>query len=141
MHRVLQDTDRLCEFPEDSSSKVVVTLQDYRTLQYGTFLNDIIIDFYLTYLYETYLTEEFKGTIHIFSSMFYRRLRNPRLEEDEDLDRVRQRHRGVAGWTKAVDLLEKDMIIFPICEHSHWYLVIAIKPRLVTVAKEDRLVS
>lgn len=143
MRRRLLDTDRLCEFPEGTSSKVVVTLQDYRTLQYSTFLNDIVIDFYLTYLYETYLTEEFKATVHIFSTMFYERLLRRgagSFEEDKSLNSVQKRHQRVAGWTKAVDLLEKDMIIFPICEHSHWYLVIAIKPRLVTKSKEDWLV-
>ena len=33
------------------------------------------------------------------------------------------------------------MVIIPICEHSHWYLVIVIKPRLVTRDQEDRRVG
>ena len=30
----------------------------------------------------------------------------------------------VKGWTKKIDIFEKRMLIFPICEESHWYLVI-----------------
>ena len=144
----LQDTDKLCEFPLGASSKVIVTLQDYRTLEYDTFLNDIIIDFYLTYLFETKLAKEFQSSIYIFSTMFYKRLIDPRtkakantFEKDKTLNSVQKRHLRVKGWTKAVDLLEKDMIIIPICEHSHWYLVIVIKPRLVTRDQEDRRVG
>jgi hypothetical protein len=25
------------------------------------------------------------------------------------------------------------MVIFPICEHSHWFLIIAVKPGLIQV--------
>ena len=144
----LQDTDKLCEFPLGASSKVIVTLQDYRTLEHDTFLNDIVIDFYLTYLFETKLAEEFQASVYIFSTMFYKRLIDPRtkakantFEKDKTLNSVQKKHLRVKGWTKAVDLLEKDMIIIPICEHSHWYLVIVIKPRLVSRAQEDRLVG
>merc|ERR1719300_872653 len=34
-----------------------------------------------------------------------------------------------------VDLFKKDILVFPICEHSHWYLVIAIKPGMVQHAE------
>merc|ERR1719234_2734440 len=43
----------------------------------------------------------------------------------------------VKGWTKNVELFSKDMIIIPICEHSHWYLVIVIKPGLIVNAPDS----
>ena len=38
----------------------------------------------------------------------------------------------VKGWTKTVDIFSKDMIIVPICEDSHWFAVVVVKPGLVS---------
>jgi hypothetical protein len=63
----LLDTDQLCDFPVGVSPNVTVALQDYKTLEHDTFLNDIVIDFYLTYLQENVLTKEDKPNVHIFA--------------------------------------------------------------------------
>ena len=41
---------------------------------------------------------------------------------------------------KNVNLFDKNLILFPICEHSHWFLIIAVRPHLATlqVGLEDR---
>ena len=136
----LQDTDKLCEFPLGKSPSVTVTFQDYKTLEHDTFLNDIIIDFYLTYLYENKLNKEDAPNVYIFSTMFYKRmltqptskrLKPDSFEKNPNLSSAQKRHMRVKGWTKNVELFSKDMIIIPICEHSHWYLVIVIKPGLI----------
>jgi Ulp1 family protease len=73
--------------------------------------------------------------------MFYKRLTNTptkakadSFEKDPNLSLNQKRHLRVQKWTKNVDLFKKDMIIIPICEHSHWYLVIVIKPGLIQLA-------
>ena len=76
--------------------------------------------------------------------MFYKRLNStPKkastvasYEKDSSLKPAEKRHLRVKGWTKNVNLFEKNMVIIPICEHSHWYLVIAIRPGLITVGGE-----
>jgi len=142
----LQDTDKLCEFPMGKSPNVTVTFQDYKTLEHDTFLNDIIIDFYLTYLHTNNLNKEDAPNVYIFSTMFYKRmltqpssksLKPDSFEKNPSLTSAQKRHMRVRGWTKNVDLFTKDMIIIPICEHSHWYLVIVIKPGLVVNAPES----
>ena len=139
----LQDTDKLCEYPVGKSPNVSVTFQDYKTLEHDTFLNDIIIDFYLTYLHENKLNKEDAPNVYIFSTMFYKRmltqpssksLKPDSFEKNQALSAAQKRHMRVRGWTKNVQLFSKDMIIIPICEHSHWYLVIVIKPGLIVNA-------
>ena len=56
------------------SPNVTVTFQDYKTLEHDTFLNDIIIDFYLTYLHTNNLNKEDAPNVYIFSTMFYKRM-------------------------------------------------------------------
>ena len=137
----LTDHSKLCEFPMGTKDSVSVCLADYKTLEHDTFLNDIIIDFYLTYLFHKFLNAEDRPTVHIFSTMFYKRLNStPKkastvasYEKDSSLKPAEKRHMRVKGWTKNVNLFEKNMVIIPICEHSHWYLIIAIRPGLITV--------
>ena len=142
----LQDTDKLCEFPVGKSPNVTVTFQDYKTLEHDVFLNDIIIDFYLTYLHENKLNKEDAPNVYIFSTMFYKRmltqpssksLKPDSFEKNPHLSAAQKRHMRVKGWTKNVELFSKDMIIIPICEHSHWYLVIVIKPGLIVNAPDS----
>ena len=81
--------------------------------------------------------------------MFYKRLNStPKkastvasYEKDSSLKPAQKRHLRVKGWTKNVNLFEKNMVIIPICEHSHWYLVIAIRPGLITVSSVNYLKS
>ena len=65
----VEDHTKLLEFPPDGKDRLTVTLADYRTLEHDTFLNDIIIDFYLQFLNDK-LPAEDKKTVHIFKTMF-----------------------------------------------------------------------
>merc|ERR550519_1619220 len=140
------DCMKLCEFPVAQSDTVTVSSQDYATLEHDTFLNDIIIDFYLTHLFYNVLPAEFRNSVHIFSTMFYKRLlQTPKkdakkvaaFETDPSLSAKEKQHLRVAGWTKNVDLFSKDVVVIPICENSHWYLVVVIKPGLVNTQEES----
>jgi len=146
---VNKDSIKLCEYPVGKSDTVTVAIQDYVTLEDDTFLNDIIIDFYLTHLKHNILPSEDRGRVHIFSTMFYKALlRLPKknakkvasFETDPALSTPEKRHRRVAGWTKRMDLFTKDLLIFPICENSHWYLLLVVKPGLISlpVDSEER---
>jgi len=142
----------LCEYPVGTRNSVTVSIKDYATLKHDTFLNDIIIDFYLTFLSHNILPIESQDCIHIFSTMFYKRLlQSPKknakkvadYETDLTLSSAEKRHFRVAGWTKHVDLFSKDLVIVPICEHDHWYLVVIIRPGLIVnpVKSEERILK
>ena len=68
----IQENDLLCEFPPGESPSVAVTFKDYKTLEYDTWLNDIIIDFFLAWLYRKVLPEVDRTRVHMFTTMFYR---------------------------------------------------------------------
>ena len=37
----------------------------------------------------------------------------------------------VKGWSKNVDLFPKKLVVVPVCEHSHWFLVVVARLDLV----------
>lgn len=98
-------------------------------------MNDVIIDFYLKYLYEEVMTVEQRAKTHIFSSFFYKRLtatsaRQRHLERELKMTPAQKRHNRVKSWTKNVNLFDKDFIIIPINELSHWFLAVICFPGL-----------
>ena len=76
----------------------------------------------------------------MFSSHFYSKLSSSPLrkhlkenESEKNVSAEQKRYLRVERWTKNVDLFTKDMVIFPICQESHWFLIIAVKPGLIQV--------
>lgn len=99
------------------------------------YLNDVIIDFYLKYLLCELLNDEERERTHVFSTFFYKRLttmntNRRNVDKDLKLTASQKRHARVKNWTKGVNLFEKDFIIIPINEQSHWFLAIICFPAL-----------
>jgi len=123
-----RSAESLCTFQRES-----ITRHDYKTLAEDEFLNDNIINFYLTWLFQN-LDTKFKDIVHIYSSHFYSRLKrkpdkkNKNDKNDKEKTKAEKCYDQVKGWTKKIDIFEKRMLIFPICEESHWYLVIVCNP-------------
>lgn len=95
---------------------------DYKTLGRGEFINDNIVNFYLTYLHREVLPEKRRDEVHVFSSHFFSCLRSccgadGRLEK-ANRPRIRR-------WTKKVDVFRKSLVLVPVCSSSHWYLIVA----------------
>eukprot|EP00092_Neocalanus_flemingeri_P030193 GFUD01032772.1.p1 GENE.GFUD01032772.1~~GFUD01032772.1.p1 ORF type:complete len:452 (+),score=167.88 GFUD01032772.1:192-1358(+) len=111
-------------------------MEDYSTLRKGTFLNDNMVNFYLKFLYRERLAEAEQDQVYVFSSMFYKRLttdpvegsKMANLEMNLNMSLQEKRHRRVKAWTKNVRLLDKTLVFIPICEFSHWYMVVLVKP-------------
>jgi hypothetical protein len=95
-----------------SDEKIAFTPSDIETLNEGSFLNDVVVDFYCCWLGKQ-LPQDTMSRIHIFSSYLYTKL----LLEPTSCDM-----QGVAKWTKDVDIFEKDFLFFPVCERLHWYV-------------------
>ncbi|KAK3578550.1 hypothetical protein CHS0354_025261 [Potamilus streckersoni] len=116
---------------------IPITNEDLFCLNEGEFLNDVIIDFYIKYLFLEKLGQKDRKRTHVFSSFFFKRLtqRNASTAADEDacVTPAEKRHARVRTWTRHVDLFEKDFIIIPINEHSHWFLAIICFPGLPSI--------
>ena len=106
--------------PSLKSGGIPITNLDLACLDEGTYLNDIIIDFYLKFICETVMTKEQKEKTYIFNSYFYKRLTQKASNKTDPA----QIHAQVKKWTRNVDIFDKDYVIIPINEHSHWYLAI-----------------
>ncbi|XP_075164441.1 uncharacterized protein LOC142237012 isoform X2 [Haematobia irritans] len=113
---------------------ISINTEDYMCLATDQYLNDIIIDFYLKWVHDNIIPEAQKERTHIFSTFFYKRLttltRHVNHDKDVKQSAAQKRHARVQNWTKNVNLFEKDFVIIPINEQSHWFLAIICFPRL-----------
>ncbi|XP_023294312.2 uncharacterized protein LOC111677422 isoform X1 [Lucilia cuprina] len=114
---------------------ISINTEDYMCLATDQYLNDIIIDFYLKWVHDNVIPEAQKERTHIFSTFFYKRLTTLTRHTHHDKDGgkltpAQKRHARVQNWTKNVNLFEKDFIVIPINEQSHWFLAIICFPRL-----------
>ncbi|KAG5678957.1 hypothetical protein PVAND_008575 [Polypedilum vanderplanki] len=123
------DLRKLLTYPKGRGG-LTITTYDYMCLGSDNYLNDVIIDFYLKYVHLEVLTEKQREKTHIFSQFFYKRLTTLVKDPKSSLTAAQKRHQRVQSWTKNVNLFEKDFIIVPINEQSHWFLAIICFPNL-----------
>ncbi|XP_040468370.1 sentrin-specific protease 2 [Falco naumanni] len=93
-----------------SAFKLKVTREDIHTLKHLHWLNDEVINFYMTLLMERNKKEGYPA-VHAFSTFFY-----PKL--------ISGGYKAVRRWTRAVDLFKQDLILVPIHLRVHWALVV-----------------
>ncbi|XP_035755917.1 sentrin-specific protease 2 [Egretta garzetta] len=93
-----------------SAFKLKVTREDIQTLQNLRWLNDEVINFYMSLLMERNKKEGYPA-VHAFSTFFY-----PKL--------ISGGYRAVRRWTRSVDLFKQDLILVPIHLRVHWALAV-----------------
>lgn len=114
----------LITYPPRGTGAITITLQDYECLASNRYINDKIVEFYCQYLLNERLTAEQITATHIFSSFFFERLTTvPVWEMTAQIN-----YDSVETWTKNVDLFEKEFIIVPINDGSHWFVAIICFP-------------
>ncbi|XP_032075646.1 sentrin-specific protease 7 isoform X1 [Thamnophis elegans] len=125
--------------PSPAKGGLGVTKEDLECLEYGEFLNDVIIDFYLKYLQLEKAPKELADRSHIFSSFFYKCLTRTEKnsEENPKLSIAQRRHRRVKRWTRYINIFNKDYIFVPVNEESHWYIAVICFPWLENVIYKD----
>lgn len=97
---------------------VSISIADYMRLKPGTYLNDVIIEFYLKYIYFE-MNESQRNRSYFFSAYSYFR-----MSSNDHVETFEIRHGRVARWTKKVNLFEKDFVFVPINFNKHWFLAI-----------------
>lgn len=106
----------------DERTKVLrVTQHDFNTLYNNEWVNDIIIDFFVSYEIAKAKQAGIGGTIHAFNSYFYLKL----IQKGDPGAAVNYYH-NVKRWLKHLDrdLMAYDLVVVPINELSHWYVCI-----------------
>eukprot|EP00546_Thalassionema_frauenfeldii_P001232 CAMPEP_0178932684 /NCGR_PEP_ID=MMETSP0786-20121207/22774_1 /TAXON_ID=186022 /ORGANISM="Thalassionema frauenfeldii, Strain CCMP 1798" /LENGTH=1112 /DNA_ID=CAMNT_0020610043 /DNA_START=136 /DNA_END=3472 /DNA_ORIENTATION=+ len=89
--------------------------EDFERLDYGEFLNDTLIDFWMQWIMSKENRES--SRVHIFSSHFYSSLKKDGTA-------------AVESWTakKNIDIFSKRFIFIPINESLHWSLCVVVNP-------------
>ncbi|XP_022083723.1 sentrin-specific protease 1-like [Acanthaster planci] len=90
--------------------RIQLTRNDMHTLYGLNWLNDEIINFYMSMLVERG-GELGQTKLHCFNTFFY-----PKL--------LKEGHAGLRRWTKKTDIFAKNMILIPIHLGMHWCLAI-----------------
>jgi hypothetical protein len=115
-------------YPPVGKDRARVDMGDIEKLDEGEFLNDNLIGFYLQWLQDQLKQKhsEWAERIYFQNTFFYQKLSNP----EKGIKGIN--YEAVKKWTSKVDLLDKDYIIIPINEHSHWYVaIICNAPKLL----------
>ncbi|XP_009069503.1 PREDICTED: LOW QUALITY PROTEIN: sentrin-specific protease 2 [Acanthisitta chloris] len=107
-----------------SAFKLQVTREDICTLQQLCWLNDEIINFYMSLLVDRSKKEGYP-VVHAFSTFFY-----PKL--------CTGGYKAVKRWTRGVDVFQQDLILVPIHLRLHWTLLV-IDVRRKTIKYFDSL--
>ncbi|KAM8819906.1 sentrin-specific protease 7 [Eudromia elegans] len=125
--------------PPPAKGGLGVTREDLECLEYGEFLNDVIIDFYLKYLLLEKAPKHLADRTHIFSSFFYKCLTRTEKnsEGDPKVTPAQRRHKRVRTWTRHINIFNKDYIFVPVNEESHWYIAVICFPWLEEAVYEE----
>ncbi|XP_041822541.1 sentrin-specific protease 7b isoform X2 [Chelmon rostratus] len=136
-----QLSTRLIQYPAaPCKGRITVTKEDLACLDSSKFLNDVIIDFYLKYLFLEGVGGSVAERSHVFSSFFYKQLSRRRAAGENDAPSVpdrHTRHQRVKTWTRHVDIFTKDFLFVPVNQEAHWYLVVVCFPGLEEVQYEE----
>lgn len=125
--------------PERRGKTICVTQQDFNTLYNNEWVNDIIIDFFVSYeIAEAKRRGKLGGgSIYSFNSFFY-----TKLIQKSDNGGPPPYYTNVKRWLMRMDkdLMSYDLVVMPINELSHWYVcVIRGLPQLLARAKRVAL--
>lgn len=124
------ENQTLFTYPPTGTGGLSITIKDFMCLSKGSYLNDIIIDFYLRWLKNNIIPEEQRDRTHIFSTFFHKRLTTRTNPRNTKQTAAQKRHERVEKWTRNVNIFDKDFIIIPFNEQSHWILAIICYPNL-----------
>ncbi|KAI3640254.1 hypothetical protein MIR68_001132 [Amoeboaphelidium protococcarum] len=124
----------LFKFPFSGKHRIHVTDHDALRLHDPEFLNDVVIEFYLDYIFSTRVNPIWQQKAYVFNSFFYKVL----TEKGHDKQNDENRYLSVKEWTNKADVFSRDFLIVPVNENFHWYLAIIAYPhRLIDAAKRD----
>ncbi|XP_031744940.1 probable ubiquitin-like-specific protease 2A isoform X2 [Cucumis sativus] len=130
------DTFEEVIYPMGDPDAVTISKRDLELLKPGMFINDTIIDFYVKYLKNKFLSEK-NNRFYFFNSFFFRKL----VDLDKDLSSARggrDAFQRVHKWTKKVNLFQKDYLFIPVNYSLHWSLVVICHPGEVVNLKDKK---
>jgi len=113
---------------------VTIRGEDYDRLKPYEFLNDTLIDFWISWIIKRMGAAA--NNVHVFTTQFFTKL------EDQGVD-------AVSSWTakKNLDIFEKKFILIPVNKDIHWSLFVVVNPGKVengydlTIENDDEVLE
>ncbi|NXP31724.1 SENP7 protease, partial [Leiothrix lutea] len=119
--------------PPPAKGGLGVTIEDLECLEYGEFLNDVIIDFYLKYLLLEKAPRHVADRTHIFSSFFYKCLtRTEKTSEGDVKVSFSQPFQN-----QCCRVLMFFSSLSSLLGRSHWYIAVICFPWLEEAVYEE----
>ncbi|XP_047467827.1 sentrin-specific protease 2 isoform X2 [Mugil cephalus] len=100
--------------------KLRITQRDLATLQEGGWLNDEVINFYLSLVMERCSSKAGQLKVYSFSTFFFPKLRGGGGGGGGQAGG----HAAVKRWTKSVDLFLYDLVLVPLHLGVHWAMAV-----------------
>lgn len=132
--------DRFPEFNNElkllTYNDVIITMEDYKCLDYRELLLDVVLDFYLSYIHQVLLPTELRDRVFVFNSQMYNNLaistnfNGWKSDGNKDIPAAKKRHDRVKAYFEGVNLFEKDFLVVPCYDSGHWFLAIVCHPTL-----------
>lgn len=135
-----QPLDRFPEFNNEtkllSYSDVIITMEDYKCLDYRELLLDVVLDFYLNYIHKELMPPELRDRVFVFNSQMYNNLaintnfNGWKSDGNKDIPAAKKRYERVKSYHEGVNIFEKDYLVVPCYDNGHWFLAIICYPAL-----------
>lgn len=114
----------LLTYPFEGKKSVTIYKRDLERLEEDQFLNDSLLDIFPKIWADQYPN----SSTHTYSSFFYTKLAGDGSSVNYD---------KIGRWTANTNIFEKKLIIIPIAQHHHWYLVVVTNPGLCINNRAD----
>ncbi|XP_074279435.1 putative ubiquitin-like-specific protease 2A isoform X7 [Silene latifolia] len=124
-------------YPKGERDAVSVRKSDVDLLLPDVFINDTIIDFYITYL-KNGIPHERRDNFHFFSCFFFRKLADLDKNPSSVFD-GKAAFQRVQRWTRKINIFEKDYIFIPVNYNLHWSLIILCHPGEVANFNDENI--
>lgn len=119
----------------------IVTSKDLLRLAPGKYLNDTLVEIELMRIMLQVKDFEFRSRIFHFSTFFYRKLCDALIKTGNAYASSTANaafYKLVSRWTNLVEnIFDKDLLIVPINENLHWFLLLIIRPHNMIVDAID----
>lgn len=109
--------EHVLTFPKVGRGLICLKKCDLRRLITEEYMNDSLMDFYMKYLEVEEWDKEANQKYLALNSFFYKKIATGNIE----------------GWTKRLDLFQYEYLFIPVCEKSHWTLIIVFNPTPGTI--------
>jgi len=126
------DVEEILVYPKHKTGRgaVTLTMNDIRRLKPGIYINDNLLDFYLSYLYWEKWDQSLRERVHVFNTFFFKKWIGCKQRETKGTsDFWLSRYSVVRKWTKNVDIFNKDFLVIPVNYNLHWSLAIVCNPQ------------